>query len=159
MALTAAAIAQTKVASLAPEAPLENAYRLFVDEQISGAPVIDDVGRVIGVVSSADLLRFLVDVGESDRPLAGYIEEELLSASEFGELPDAAQARLQESVVGDVMTDRPITVESDTPVRDVAAVMRDSGVHRVIVVKGGTLLGIISTMDVVGLLADGRAID
>lgn len=160
MSLTAADIAQTKVASLSPEAPLVNAHRLFVDEQISGAPVVDDLGQVVGVVSASDLLRSVVDIHDSGRELPGYLAEQLeLSISDFDELPEGYQVRLQETVVGDVMTESPVIVEATATIAEVARAMRDAHVHRVIVAKQGGLVGIISTLDLVSLLADGRALD
>ena len=160
MALTAADIAQSKVASLVPEAPLVNAHRLFVDEQISGAPVVDDEGLVVGVVSAADLLRALVDLQETGRVAPSFTDDEReFSLAELQELPEDLEERLSDVTVSDVMTASPVCVDAAAPVREVAKCMRDSEVHRVIVVREGQLVGIISTLDLVGVIADGRALD
>jgi len=160
MTLTAADIAQSKVASLVPEAPLVNAHRLFVDEQISGAPVVDDEGLVVGVVSAADLLRAVVELHDTGRGEPSFFSEERdFSFAELRGLPADLEERLSDVVVADVMTKSPVTVESTASLREVAQRMRDAQVHRVIVVKERQLVGIISTLDVVGVLADGRSLD
>lgn len=157
MTLTAGDIAQTRVATLAPEAPLLNAQRLFIEEQISGAPVVDDSGRVVGVVSSADLLRAVVDEHDSGRSQAVYFRDLLeFSGPDWERLPEDFQDRLEEVVVGDVMTDSLVSVPATAPVAEVARVMRDGAVHRVLVLKEGFLVGLISSLDLVGLVADGR---
>jgi CBS domain-containing protein len=157
MTLTAGEVAQTSVATLVPEASVLNAHRLFVDEQISGAPVVDDFGKVIGVISSSDLLRSIVDSHDSGGAQPTYLRELLdFSGPDWYDLPEDFQDRLESVVVGDVMTPSPAIVEADAEILDVARLMRDSKIHRVIVAKEGQLVGIISSLDLVGLIAEGR---
>jgi CBS domain-containing protein len=157
MALTAADIGQAQVTSVAPETPLSNVHRLFVDEQISGAPVADDEGRLLGVVSTSDLLRASVEAQDTERGVPFDVRE-LLDRwdSEGPTLPDAFDDQFGETVVADVMTPDPVTVASHASVADVARAMGDERIHRVIVVKEGYLVGIISALDIAGLVADGR---
>jgi CBS domain-containing protein len=157
MTLTAGDVAQTNVATLAPEASLVNAHRLFVDEQISGAPVVEDSGAVVGVVSSSDLLRSIAESQDSGGSQPTYLRELLtFSGPDWYNLPNDLQDRLDSVVVGDVMTPSPATVEAEATVVEVARLMRDARIHRVIVVKEGYLVGIISSLDLAGLIAEGR---
>ena len=50
-------VMQTHLVTVEPELPLVDVHRLFVEEEITGAPVVDDTGRLLGVISSTDLLR------------------------------------------------------------------------------------------------------
>ncbi len=78
MTLTARDIMQTNPITVSPDASLTQADRLFVEEDISGAPVVDDDGKVVGVVSTTDLIRAIpeeLDEGTASRP-ADFQEDE-----------------------------------------------------------------------------------
>ena len=57
MALYARNIMQSQVVSVSPDDPLPSVQRLFFEEEIHGAPVVDDQGRVVGLISTIDLLH------------------------------------------------------------------------------------------------------
>jgi len=65
------------------------------------------------------------------------------------------QDRLGESVVADVMTESLVTVDPTTSIPEVALILRQNRIHRVLVVKGDNLLGIISSFDLIRLLEEG----
>ena len=65
MATTARDIMQSQVITLAPNDPLSNVHRLFFEEEIHGAPVLDEAGLVLGILTSMDLLRAASDEHES----------------------------------------------------------------------------------------------
>jgi CBS domain-containing protein len=83
--------------------------------RVSAFPVVDDEGRVIGVVSEADLLDKEADLATGQGPLAGVLR--------FGEETKAAGVTAAE-----LMTSPPLTVSPDTPLAEAARIMRD---HRV----------------------------
>ena len=62
------------------------------------------------------------------------------------------QDRLGERTVSEVMTEGGVTVTPETSISELAKTMRENRVHRVLVLKGATLVGIVSTFDLVGLL-------
>jgi len=118
---------------------------LLEEHEISGAPVIDGSGRLVGVVSRTDLMRHhLGDALERDPRL--LIE---LSGDD-----DAIAEASDEVLVEDFMTDSPVTVRPQTPLQDVAGMMSDAEVHRVIVVDDEYLpIGIVTSLDLVRVLA------
>jgi len=154
MTLTARDLMQKDVVSIAPETPLASVYRVLVAESITGAPVVDDDGRVLGVISSADLLRAMAE--EQDSGDAGsYFEGLLEFSSARGEgLPEDFQNRLEQIPASEAMTEGAISVSPDTPLAEIARTLRFQRIHRVLVVEDGVLEGIVTSFDLVGLLED-----
>jgi CBS domain-containing protein len=155
MPKTAADVMQRSVLSLSPEASLLDAHRLFVEEGIHGAPVVDDEGQVIGVVTAIDLLRAVSEEHES----AGFASNAALrEVLEFGpqiwSSPEDLEDRLAQRTIGDVMTEGAHTVEERTRVRDLAQLMHRQKIHRVWVVKEGRPAGVVSAFDLLPLVRD-----
>jgi CBS domain-containing protein len=145
-------VMQTNVITVSPEAALADVQRIFVEEGIGGCPVVDEHGTVVGVISSTDILRAV----EEDRDTAAaetrfYREDLEFSGPEWSDLENF-QDRLAEVQVRETMTPGTLSVDPDTPVAEVARLIRQHRVHRVLVVEGDSLAGIISTFDLVGLL-------
>ena len=156
MPITARDIMETQVVTLSPDEPLVNVERLFFKEEIHGAPVVADDGRLLGMIGSLDLLRAAAEDHDSLQAEAGsasYLRE-IFEFSEFGPTSTLAdfRERLGERVVSELMSDGAVTVSPDTPVSEVARAMRENRTHRVLVAEQGKLQGIISTFDLVGLL-------
>ena len=123
-------VMQRDVITIAPETPLLDVYRMFVEEEIHGAPVVDEAGAVCGVVSTLDLLRF----GN---------EEPYVARDSTGQL-----------TADDAATRELVTVGPDATVEEVARTMLAQHVHRVLVVdKERELLGVISTFDLLRVVA------
>lgn len=153
MALQARSIMQSHVVSVSPHDPLSNVQRLFFEEEINGAPVIDDDTRVLGVITSRDLLRAAAEEHDSTRGDPGYFRELLeISGPDFMDAPDGFLERLSERTVSEFMTTSLVTVPPDASVAEVARTLRTNHVHRVLVVEGKRLQGIISSFDLVSLL-------
>jgi CBS domain-containing protein len=154
MTLKARDVMQTNPITVSPDASLTQAHRLFAEEEISGAPVVDDDGRVVGVVSSTDLIRAIpeeLDEGSASRP-ADFQEDEPYLDGDEARVLDELVDPLPERKISEVMTRDLISVTSDTPVTDVARVMRNGHIHRVLVIDDGVLHGIITTFDLIQLL-------
>jgi CBS domain-containing protein len=128
----------TTVATVTPDRPLRDVARLLVDRGISGVPVVDDHGAVLGIVSEADFLA------KESGPEPG--RHRLLSRL-FGESADATKAEAR--TAGEAMTAPPITIAPDALVRDAAATMVDRRVNRLPVVEDGRLVGIVTRADLV----------
>jgi CBS domain-containing protein len=132
------------VISIPPDAPIEEAARLMLHHRISGLPVIDDSGKLVGMVTERDLLPRQRAAGH-DRP---QWLEFLLDAR------GAADSRLPELArVRDVMTHPPIAVTESTPVQEIVALMQRHGIKRVPVVSDGKVTGIVSRADMLRGLA------
>jgi len=149
-AKTAAELMTANPLSLREDATLREAIAFLVDRGISGAPVIDEAGRPVGVLSQTDVLIH-------DRE-----EVEHLSGTdiEFGTpLPrhwwnEFQIERVDTTPVRDLMTPAVFCVSADTPAASVIEQMRELNVHRLFVVDdAGVLVGVVTAMDIVRHLA------
>jgi CBS domain-containing protein len=145
------------IITVTPDTRVLDIHSLFVDEEIHGAPVVDDDGFVHGVVSSLDLLRLVRDELE---PGAGatattYFRDELpYSGPDWLTMPDDLQNRMQELTASDAMTCDIVAVGPDATVEMIAQTMREHHVHRVLVTEDRMLLGLITTFDLLNVLAE-----
>jgi CBS domain-containing protein len=132
-------IMQRDVVTVAPETSLKEVAALLVRHGISGLPVLGPDGRVVGVVSEADIL--LKEQGLAPE-LGGFLGRVLDQAYGDGERFDARTA-------GDAMTTPPITVGPRQTVAEAARLMTAKRVNRLPVVDGRRLLGIVTRADLV----------
>jgi CBS domain-containing protein len=124
--------------------------RLFEENEISGAPVVGPDGRLVGVVSKSDLIRRCSE-GTREVP-PGYLFE--LLSDEAGEDTELVPEPLV--VVGDFMTEEPITARPDEPLSKAAHRMAAERVHRLIVVDEDMVpIGIVTTLDILGAFPQG----
>jgi len=153
MATTARDVMQEQVVCVGPNTPLINVYRLFVEEEINGAPVVDETGALLGVISSSDLLRVVQEENEQASSDASYFQEDpSLAGLGWHDGSAEFQSRLSQRTVQDAMTPAIVSVTPDTSLPVIAKTFRSDRVHRVLVVEDDKLLGIISTFDLVRLL-------
>lgn len=156
--IRAADVMQTAVVTVSPDLSLAALEDLLLAHRIGGAPVVER-GKLVGVVSRSDVVRAL----SLERSLAGLIGE-ALRGSEFspGEedaavsLPPALAEGLRARTVRDAMATDPITVSPDTTIAEVAKILIDRHVHRVLVTANGALLGVLTSLDIARLVADRR---
>ena len=130
------------VQSVRPETPLKDVARLMVERGISGVPVVDEYGAVVGVVSEAD---FVIKERGADairrRPLARLLGESPEAEAEF--------AKVIAERAGSAMSSPAITIAVDATLREAAALMVDRSVNRLPVLDRGRLVGIVSRADLV----------
>ncbi len=130
------------VKTIGSDAPLKEAATLMVNAGISGLPVVDDVRRVIGIITEADFVT-----AEANRSWGR--QRRRLLANFLGE-PPTTQAK----TVADVMTGDPHTIDRGSTVTEAARKMTDLKVKRLpVVMPDGTLEGIISRADIMGAFA------
>jgi CBS domain-containing protein len=153
---TAKDLMETHVMSVDPETSLLDVHRLFVEEQISGAPVVDERGLLLGVISTTDLMRAVDEERDTAIVDAQYFRDVLPYTA-----PDWATAgeedfqdRLRERRVTDVMTRGLIAVPPGSDAAEIARVLREHRIHRVFVVEDQNLLGVISAFDVLRVLEE-----
>lgn len=153
MPTTARDIMQTPVITVSPEEPLTNVQRLFFEEEINGAPVVDDEGRVLGMITSMDLLRAVAEVHDTAPGPTSYLRDLLeFSSGDWKHATPGIQDQLGEVATSEIMTEGVISVGPDAAVPEVARTLRENNVHRVLVVEDGILRGIISTFDLVAMV-------
>jgi CBS domain-containing protein len=156
MNATARDVMQTEVLVLNESDSLIEAHQFFVRHDITGAPVVDDDGLLVGVVSVRDLMRAEDEDHDVSRTVADYFCESPGYANLSADL-DHLREGLSEISVSEVMTRDPICVEPDSPVREIAALTRKHRIHRVLVASPGTdgrleISGIVTLFDLVSLL-------
>jgi CBS domain-containing protein len=135
-----------RVLTVQPGETLKEAARLLTEHRISGLPVVDGDGRVLGVISEADLL--VKERGREPRrggPLAWLIDP----------LDVVDRLKLDAHVVGEAMTAPALTIEPGRPVAVAAELMIEKGINRLPVVKNGELVGIVTRADLVRAFARG----
>jgi len=144
-ARTAADLMVRNPISLRAKAGASEASTLFTEKGITAAPVIDEAGRPIGVVSRSDLL---IHHCEHAKHRPG--EPDYFFAPRFAPVAGAGGAEVNaDCTVADLMTPAVFAVAPDTPVQQVIHDMVGLHVHRLFVVDAdGILVGVISTMDV-----------
>jgi len=130
------------VVSVQRSTPLKDVAQLLIDNGISGMPVLDVDGTVLGVVSEADLL-VKEQGGDAihHRPLARFFGESAASRAQL--------AKLAAVTAADAMTAPAITITSRQSIHDAAAIMTSRNVNRLPVVDDARLVGIVSRADLV----------
>jgi CBS domain-containing protein len=153
---TARDVMERDVITVTPETPILDVHRLFVEEEIHGAPVVSDSGDVVGVISTQDLLRIVRDELEpgAGATVSTYFRTELpYSGPDWQCMPQDLQDRVQQATAGDAMTRELVAVTSRASIEQVARTMLAHRVHRVLVIDDGVLSGIISAFDMLRVLA------
>src|SRR5262249_40537955 len=132
-------------------ATFKEALALLTDKGISAAPVIDNAGRPVGVLSRTDLLVHEREKVEYVQPAEFYETAELAE-----KVPEGFQVeRVDRTMVRDVMTPVVFSVAPETSAKSVVDQMLGLKVHRLFVVdESGVLVGVISVLDVLRQLRD-----
>ena len=127
-------IMQTHLQKIGADDRVADAVATIAYQHVSGLPVVDHRGRLVGVVSSTDVLQLLSEVGDSERR---------------GDILDA-------TLVREIMTAKPLTVDPDADVHEAARQMLYGEIHRLFVEFDGALVGVVSQSDIVGAVAGAK---
>lgn len=146
-ALSAADLMTANPVSINENANLKEALALFIDKGFTVAPVIDDAGRAIGVLSCSDIL--IHDRNKVDY-LALAVESSPLETAQGESVRRGFQVESVDSTcVADLMTPAVFSVRPDTPAAGIVAEMTRLHVHHLFVLdESGTLVGVISPLDI-----------
>lgn len=152
--ITASDLMNPEVLTVREDMTLRQVANFLVDNEISGAPVEDGSGKLVGVVSFTDIVTALVqdDGGDGDRTSFFVSEwEEAMSREDLEDIEALDDAAL---TVREIMTPEVYTVREETPVSEIAEAMVENHVHRLLVTREDRVVGIISTSDLLGLLVE-----
>ena len=172
-------IMRTEVVTVAPDMSVHDLARLLADKEISGAPVVDVDGEVLGVVSMTDVIRLAAgeaDVRVAPRPLvAGEFSLEAPQEDEYEEGQDvvdffqnnhappftpgpaggeAAESDLDQYEVSEIMTPANFHIHPDSELRELAAFLLQGRIHRALVMEDDRLVGIVTTVDLLRTMAE-----
>ena len=149
--LTAQNIMTSEVITVKENATVRELAALLLTNNISGAPVVDDAGKVIGVVTESDLIFQNKKV---HLPTAFAI----LDAFVFLERPEKMEMELKKiagSKVGDICSRKLISVGPETELEELATLMAEKKIHTLPVMSEGRLVGVVGKSDIIRTIAQG----
>jgi CBS domain-containing protein len=132
------------VVTVKPDAVLKDAARELVGRRISGLPVVDDEGRVLGVLSEGDLLFKQRGARERNGGLLAWFVDRR---------HESEDAKLEAHVVEEAMTSPAISIDAGWSLTAAAERMLANGVNRLPVIRGERLVGIVTRADIVRAFA------
>jgi CBS domain-containing protein len=135
-----------KIISVKPNAPMHEAVRRMLENRISGLPVIDESGDLVGIVTEGDFLRRVETATEKRRPR--WLEI-VMGPGRLAQDYVHTHAR----TVADVMTPEPYTITEDLPLNEVVTLMETRGIKRVPVIRNKRVVGIVSRANLLQALA------
>lgn len=147
--LTAKDIMTRDVVTVRPETTLTELASLLMKNQISGAPVVDAAGAIVGIVTENDLIsqnkRLHIPTVVSFLDAAIYLESSKKFADEV--------RRVTATRVADICERKVVTVSEGTTLTDIATIMAEQKVHLLPVVASGRLVGVVGKRDLVAAIA------
>jgi len=138
----------TTVVTLSPDTDITTAAKVLLEKDINGAPVVDDQGRLVGLLCQSDLVRLQkkLPIPSLFTMLDGFLPLGALSQYE------QEIRRIAAATVADAMTTQVTTIQPDTPLETIATLMVDKKFHTLPVVQDGQLVGIVGKKDVIQTL-------
>jgi CBS domain-containing protein len=146
-------IMQTEVITAKPDTTVGELADILGKNKISGVPVVDEQGRVLGMVSEADII-----LQDADLHFPYYIQ--FLEMVIYLQSVHKFEERVRKSIgskVTEIMSDEVVSVSPDATVRETATLMADRDVNRLPVIENERLVGIVTRGDIVRAIAEHRA--
>ena len=154
-ALRAGEIMTKALVCATPHQSLADVETLLIEHRVSGVPVVDR-GRLVGILSRSDIVRVQVLMNSLD----GQVTDQISGGDQADGFQHDPRAEFQgfrqmltKLTVKDAMHDQVVTCEPESLVNEVAEAMVRQHIHRVIVVEQDRPVGIISSLDLVKLVA------
>lgn len=141
-----------EVITVSPETEIIHATKLLLENRINGLPVINETGKLVGILCQSDLIA-----QQKKLPIPSFFTflDGLITLSPMKEIEKEVQ-KIAAITVSQAMTPDPVTVQPDTDIETVAALMVDNNYHTIPVVDQGELVGIVGKEDVLRTLMPGR---
>jgi CBS domain-containing protein len=135
------------VTTIEPDATIVEAANVMLRQHISGLPVVDAAGTLVGIVSQGDFLRRSeIGTGRRRGRWLKFLLGSGRSATEF--------VHEHGRKISEIMSPSPVTVTEDTPLEDIADLMEKRNIKRLPVVRGGKLVGIVTRTNLLQAVAD-----
>lgn len=147
--ITAGDLMTRDVAVVHPDTSLMEAVKLMARRGISGVPVVDAAGTIVGMLTEGDLVRWHEGYSEKQAQWLDMLAEGGNLAPAFLESIRNERNKVKVAMSGGV-----ITAREDTPGREIARLMTSKGIKRVPVLREGKLVGIVARSDLVRAFAE-----
>ena len=146
---TVADIMTRNVATVSIDTPIRDIARLLCDKRVSGVPVLDAAGALVGVVSESDLMVHAAAIGELGDPQRGWWKSLFANDTKLAR----NYVRTHGQTAEQVMSTRVLTVTETDTAADVARIMGQHRIKRLPVMRDGKLAGIVTRADLLKILA------
>jgi len=115
---------------------------MFEKFSITAAPVVDIGQKLIGIVTKSDILGHFMDI-----EIHANLLKNLRDLIELDDEHKESAAANPNAQISTIMTRDPITAEEDTPLEYIAKIMLEKHIHKIIITKGDSIVGIVSPID------------
>lgn len=150
MSKTVAQVMTHNPIMVSPQTPLKQAIQILAEKQISGLPVVDDMGKLVGIISETDLMW--QETGITPPAYIMFLDSVIYLQNPVTYERDLHKALGQ--TVGEVMSNNPITISPDQSLKAAAKIIQDHKVRRLPVVDDtGTVIGILTRGDIIRTMA------
>ncbi|MEE9258416.1 MAG: CBS domain-containing protein [Nitrospinaceae bacterium] len=142
---TAKDIMSTDILTVKKDTTIKDLSKLFMESKVNGVPVVDDAGKVIGVVTQTDLVEQNKNL---HIPTVIALFDAVLFIESEKKFEEEAK-KLTGTLVEDIYHPKAVTVSPDTDLNDIATIMSEKKVHTLPVVDGDNMVGVIGKLDVI----------
>ena len=149
--LKARDIMTADVVTVTPQTTVEELARILIERHINGAPVVDDTGNLVGVVTEHDLIS-------KEKRLHIPTVVQIFDAFIYLESSKRFEGDLKKMLgtkVGDICSSPVVTVEEDATVTELATIMSEKDVHLLPVMSGGQMVGVVGKEDILRAMTKG----
>jgi CBS domain-containing protein len=150
MSKTVAEVMTADPITVSPQTSLQDAIQILAEGKISGLPVVDEDGQLVGVISETDLTWQAT--GVDTPPYVMFLDSIIYLQNPAKHNEEIHKALGQ--TVGEAMSDRPITIQGNQLVREAAKIMHDHKIrHLPVLDEQSQLIGMITQSDVIRMMA------
>jgi len=134
--------------TVSPDTEIVQATKLLLENRINGIPVTDETGKLVGILCQSDLIA-----QQKKLPIPSFFTflDGLITLTSMKQIEKQVQ-KIAAITVAQAMTPNPVTVQPETDIETVAALMVDKNFHSIPVVDKGELVGIVGKEDVLKTL-------
>ncbi|MGB2928601.1 MAG: CBS domain-containing protein [Desulfobacterales bacterium] len=137
--------------TVSPDTEIVQATKLLLGNRINGIPVTDETGKLVGILCQSDLIA-----QQKKLPIPSFFTflDGLITLTSMKQIEKQVQ-KIAATTVAQAMTPNPVTVQPETDIEKVAALMVDKNFHTIPVVDEGELVGIVGKEDILKTLIPG----
>ena len=139
------------IITVTPDTEVVKAAKILLEKRINGLPVVDDSGKLVGILCQSDLIaqQKSIPIPSLFTLLDGFMPLTIMKRI------DKEVEKIAAIMVEQAMTPKPVTVDPDTDIEDVARLMVDKNYHTLPVLDSGKVVGIVGKEDILKTLLSG----